>query len=212
MLSHFSHVQLSVTVWTIVHQAPLSRGFSRQEYRSGSPRPSPGDLPNPGIKLASLTSPALASMFFTISSTWEAPVVSKFLCLSLSCWLLSLLGWWGLEIPLRAAVGDAKAAVWKEEHDHQWPPWPGWGKTLCSFHSCIDLGQAIAGGSLEGNGVCAQAFVRRHRNRPLFLPPPSPHPVTLWSTSSLISWNWLRTHRTHSFVPLRCSLLDPDSI
>ena len=48
---------------------PLSMGFSRQEYWSGLPRPSPGDLPNPGIKPASLKSPALASGFFTSSAT-----------------------------------------------------------------------------------------------------------------------------------------------
>ena len=36
--------------WTIAHQAPLSMGFSRQEYWSGLPFPSPGDLPNPGIE------------------------------------------------------------------------------------------------------------------------------------------------------------------
>ena len=46
--------------WTIARQAPLSMGFSRQEYWSGLPRPSPGDLPNPGIEPESLTSPALA--------------------------------------------------------------------------------------------------------------------------------------------------------
>ena len=40
-------------LWTVAHQAPLSMGFSRQEYCSGLPFPSPGDLPNPGIKLAS---------------------------------------------------------------------------------------------------------------------------------------------------------------
>ena len=39
-----------VTSWTVAHQAPLSMGFSRQEYRSGLPFPSPGDLPNPGIE------------------------------------------------------------------------------------------------------------------------------------------------------------------
>ena len=49
MLS-LSHVQLLVTPWTVVHQAPLSVGFSRQEYWSGLPFPSPGDLPDPGVK------------------------------------------------------------------------------------------------------------------------------------------------------------------
>ena len=45
-----SHVQLFVTPWTLAHQAPLSMEFSRQEYWSGLPFPSPGHLPNPGIK------------------------------------------------------------------------------------------------------------------------------------------------------------------
>ena len=45
-------------------QRPLSMGFSRQEYWSGVPCPSPGDLPDPGIESASLTSPVLAGRFF----------------------------------------------------------------------------------------------------------------------------------------------------
>ena len=45
-----SYVWLFTTTWTIAYQAPLSRRFSRQEYRSGLPFPSPGDLPNPGIE------------------------------------------------------------------------------------------------------------------------------------------------------------------
>ena len=45
-----SHVQLFVTPWTVAYQAPLSMGFSRQEYWSGLPFPSPGDLPDPGIE------------------------------------------------------------------------------------------------------------------------------------------------------------------
>ena len=50
------------------HQAPLSMGFSRQEYWSGLPFPSPRDLPNAGIKP---WSPALAGGFFTNSATWK---------------------------------------------------------------------------------------------------------------------------------------------
>ena len=51
--------------WTAAHQAPLSMGFSRQEYWSGLPFPSPGDLPHPGIKPKSLlASSALAGGFF----------------------------------------------------------------------------------------------------------------------------------------------------
>ena len=48
VLSHFSCVRLFATLWTVVRQAPLTMGFSRQEYWSGLPFPSPGDLPNPG--------------------------------------------------------------------------------------------------------------------------------------------------------------------
>ena len=50
MLSHFSHVWFFATQWTIAHQAPLSMGFSRQEYWSRLPFPSPEDLPDPGIE------------------------------------------------------------------------------------------------------------------------------------------------------------------
>ena len=57
-----SLVQLFVTPWTIAHQVPLSMGFPRQEYWSGLPFPTPGDLPDPGIKPKSL---ALADRFFT---------------------------------------------------------------------------------------------------------------------------------------------------
>ena len=48
-------------------------GLSRQEYRNGLPRPPPGDLPDSGIKSASLISPALADKVFTTSTTWETP-------------------------------------------------------------------------------------------------------------------------------------------
>ena len=56
---------LTLTLWTIAGQAPLSMGFSKQEYWSGLPCPPPGDLPDPGIKPMSLTSPALACGLFT---------------------------------------------------------------------------------------------------------------------------------------------------
>ena len=55
VLSHLSHVQLLETLWTLAHQAPLSMGFSRQEYWNGFPHPPPGDLPDPGVEPVSLT-------------------------------------------------------------------------------------------------------------------------------------------------------------
>ena len=70
-LSHLSPVWLFVTLWTVARQAPLSMGFSRQEYWSGLPFSSPGDLPNPGIKPSSLMSLALKGRFFTTSAIWE---------------------------------------------------------------------------------------------------------------------------------------------
>ena len=70
MLSHFSCVQLFAILWTVVYQAPLSMGFSRQEYWGGLLFPNPGDLPDPGIKPMSPVSPALAGGVFTTSTTW----------------------------------------------------------------------------------------------------------------------------------------------
>ena len=67
-----SRVRLFVTLWTVVRQAPVSLGFSRQEYCSGLPCPPSGDLPDSGIEPASPASPASAGGFFTTSATWEA--------------------------------------------------------------------------------------------------------------------------------------------
>ena len=72
MLSRFSPVQLSETLWIIAFQAPLSMGFFRQEYWSGPLCPPPGDLPDPGMEPNSLMSTALANRFFTISTIWGA--------------------------------------------------------------------------------------------------------------------------------------------
>ena len=69
VVSQFSHVQPFKTLWTAALQASISMGFSRQEYRSGLPCPSLEDLPEPGRKPVSLTSPAMAGGFFTTSTT-----------------------------------------------------------------------------------------------------------------------------------------------
>ena len=65
MLRLSSRVQLFATLRTVALQAPLSMGFSRQKCWSGWSRLSPGDTPDPGIALTSLTSPALAGGLFT---------------------------------------------------------------------------------------------------------------------------------------------------
>ena len=72
VLSCFSCVWLFATLRTVACQAPLSVGFSRQEYWTGLPFRPPGDLSNSRIKPVSFMSPALTDMFFTTSTTWEA--------------------------------------------------------------------------------------------------------------------------------------------
>ena len=72
VLNCFSHIHLFVTLWVVACQAPLSMGFSKQDYWNGLLFPPPGDLPNPGTEPASLMSLALAGGFFTTSNIWEA--------------------------------------------------------------------------------------------------------------------------------------------
>ena len=67
MLSRFSRVRLFATLWTTAHRAPLSMGFSMQEYWSGLPCPTPGNLPDPRVKPTSHVS-CLAGRFSTIWS------------------------------------------------------------------------------------------------------------------------------------------------
>ena len=69
MPSHFSYVRLFAALWTVTAQAPLYRGFSRQEYGSELPCLPPGYLPNPRIEPALVTVLALAGKFFTTSAS-----------------------------------------------------------------------------------------------------------------------------------------------
>ena len=71
MLSHFTHIQLLLTLWTVARQAPLSVEFPRQEYWSGLPFSPPADLPNPGIEPAS---PALQADSLALSHR-ESPLL-----------------------------------------------------------------------------------------------------------------------------------------
>ena len=64
-------------------------GFSRQEYWSGLPCPPPGAIPDPGIEITSLTSPALTDRFFTTGTTWEAQLSHPFFSLSITAGLLT---------------------------------------------------------------------------------------------------------------------------
>ena len=92
MQSH-TVVSDSVIPWTVARQAPPSMGFSRQEYWSGLPFPSPGDLPNPGIKPGS---PACRRILFHLSQTSWCQIFFFFPHLSLSWWTyLHGSKWWG---------------------------------------------------------------------------------------------------------------------
>ena len=71
LLCCFSCAQLCVILQTAARQAPLSLGFSRQEYWSGLPCPPPGDLPDPGIEPVSLTSTCIGRWLLYHRATWE---------------------------------------------------------------------------------------------------------------------------------------------
>ena len=75
MLSHFSHVQLFATPWTVAHQAPLSMEFS--QARILLPFPPPGDLHGPGLEPMSPVAPALAGGFFATCATWETTTIER---------------------------------------------------------------------------------------------------------------------------------------
>ena len=72
ILSHFSRVQLFATSWTVALQAPVSMGFSRQEYQSVLLCPPPGTHPDTGMEPMLLTPSAPVGGFFTTSTIWEA--------------------------------------------------------------------------------------------------------------------------------------------
>ena len=81
ILSHFSCVQLCVTLWTVARQAPLSMGFSRQQYWNGLPCPPPGYFPNPGIEPVSLAAPASEADSSPLCPLWSPLSSLKACCL-----------------------------------------------------------------------------------------------------------------------------------
>ena len=83
-----SCVQLSVTTWTVARQAPLSMGFSRQEYWSGLPFPPPGGLPSPGIEPTSPVAPALQLEFLPAEPLGK-PIFQGY-CLHIPLWKRSI--------------------------------------------------------------------------------------------------------------------------
>ena len=81
IVKSLSRVQLFVTQWSIAYQAPRSMGFSRQEYWSGLPFPSPGDLPDPGIEPGS---PALQTDALPSEPPGNTKVLLNLQCIGVS--------------------------------------------------------------------------------------------------------------------------------
>ena len=81
-------MSLFVILRTIAHQAPLSIGFSMQEYWSGLTLPTLGNLPHPGIEPTSPVTPALARRFFTIERPEKLQVLNTYALLPRGNWLL----------------------------------------------------------------------------------------------------------------------------
>ena len=144
MLSCFSCVQLSATLWAIDCQAPLSRGFPRHEFWSGLPSPPPGDLHISGIKPMSLISPVLAGRGFpSVSDSKESACKAEDLGLVRSCLEISMdrgVWWttyspWGckesdiserLSLPLSLLLGP----LWVISAVKDWRTWK-WLKSAC---------------------------------------------------------------------------------
>ena len=98
VLRHFSHIWLFKTLWTAAFPAPLSMGFSRQEYWCELPCSPPGDLPNPGIEPVSLMSPACARVFFTTTAAFiyiynQASLFFTVIVLSVSFLIFIMISW-----------------------------------------------------------------------------------------------------------------------
>ena len=80
VVQSLNHVQFFATPLTVAHQASLSVGFPRQEYWSGLPFPSPGDLPDPGMEPTSPVSPALVGRFFITEPPGKPRYLLHWLC------------------------------------------------------------------------------------------------------------------------------------
>ena len=96
MLSHFSHAPPFETLWTVAHQAPLSMGFSRQEYWSGLSCPPSGIFQTQGPNLCLLCLYVSAGRFFTTSASWECKTFALALNPAFFFNFFSSIGWFPL--------------------------------------------------------------------------------------------------------------------
>ena len=128
-------------------QAPLFMRFSRQEDWSGLPCPSPGYLPNPGMKSLSLTSPLSARGFFTTSTTWEAPfsnlyTYGLFIAQSFSHVQLFVTPWTSAHLSsLSFTISWSLVELMSTEVDDKRDENTQWEKTACSISGAGKTGQ-----------------------------------------------------------------------
>ena len=125
VVQSLSSLQLFATLWTVAHKAPLSMEFSRQEYWSGSPFPSPGDLPNPGTELRSPalqadslpSEPPSSTFFFFFSSGLTKGQTSLSFTSPIVCSNSCPLSWWhhptisSSATPSPPALGNAYPSI-----------------------------------------------------------------------------------------------------
>ena len=108
-----SRVRLFATQWTVAYQASPSMGFSRKEYWSGLPFPSPGDLPDPGIEPGS---PTLQADTLTSEPPGKPSIVYKMLIYRENWMHLSLQP--PMNLYTFQNVGKIERRAWKHIHDH----------------------------------------------------------------------------------------------
>ena len=110
-MKSLSRVRPFATLWTVAHQAPQSVGFSRQEYWSGLPFPSPGDLPNPGIEPRS---PTLQADTLT-----SEPPGKPIYCIKIM-WM------WSLSLSFRISYLLYSWEMWDDTVSTWWMKWDEW--------------------------------------------------------------------------------------
>ena len=137
MLSRFSSVSFFATPWTVAHQAPLSMGFSWQEYWSGLLCPPPGDLPNPGIEPASPESPALQVDYLPLSH-WG----SSFLHVACLAFILE----WNFQRKKMYSESRPECHEWNPQVSTVW-------NERCCFERINRPGWLQAAGQLGASGV-----------------------------------------------------------
>ena len=141
-----------VTPWTVAHQAPLSMGFSRQEYWSGLPFPSPGDLPDPGIEPESPASP-VSPIYFCYRSSFGFDVERG------PSWAsLSLVG-----VHFKYALPDAGphkpfGTIVTPSQLHQGPPCLLWGGHDCPLQDFQGLALAVGAAPSAGFALSSSSL------------------------------------------------------